>query len=141
MAPSEPVGPPSMSPVQEPDLMTMASPWPTFTKTILVGVFATALGAAVGLSLAAEGFVVGVRLARGLGAALFPGIAVEGAEVPPLSTPPQPGRIDTAAVAITAAKANRRQLRPRCALLRETRAVGGVLMGMRPSGGQRLSAG
>src|SRR5665647_2399908 len=36
MAGSEPGGPPSMRPVQEPDLMTLASPCPTSTKTTVV---------------------------------------------------------------------------------------------------------
>src|SRR5665647_720230 len=36
MTGSEPGGPPSMRPVQEPDLMTVASPCPTSTKTTVV---------------------------------------------------------------------------------------------------------
>src|SRR5450756_641096 len=36
MAGSEPGGPPSMRPVQEPDLTTLASPCPTSTKTTVV---------------------------------------------------------------------------------------------------------
>src|SRR5665647_3547812 len=107
MTGSEPGGPPSMRPVQEPDLMTVASPCPTSTKTTVVAPEAP-LPAPPEAPLPAPPDAVepGVAEPDGVGRGVFGGRAGNGWTVgcvaPPVAaTPAEASAPDPAVVAAT----------------------------------------